>query len=113
MGATGVKSSNSRRSSSLGFSAVDLIDVDERAVALAATRLARRPGDLVAGAQLAAADLRSGDVDVAVGGLEAGEAEEAVTLGQHVEDAGDGLRVDGIGLLVDLTVAFAFAVAPG
>ena len=48
--------------------AVDRVDVDERAVALAAARLARRPGDLVAGAQLAAADLRGRDVDVAGSG---------------------------------------------
>ena len=48
----------------LRLAAVDPIDVDQRAVALAAARRARRPGDLVAGSQLAAADLRGRDVDV-------------------------------------------------
>ena len=52
-----------RRPRRLG--AVDRVDPDQRAVALAAARLARRARDLVAGAQLAAPDLRGGDVDVA------------------------------------------------
>ena len=75
--------------------AVDRRDADQGAVALAAARRPRRAGDLVAGAQLAAADLGGGDVDVALGGAQPAQAQEAVALGHPVEDAGDllGLRL--------------------
>ena len=58
-------------------------------MALAAARLARRPGDLVARAQLAAAHLGGGDVDVVVGRREALEAQEAVALAGQLEHAAD------------------------
>ena len=86
--------------------AVDLLDADEGAVALAAPRLARRPADLVADAKLAAADLGGGDVDVVLAGLEAGEAEEAVALGKDVEHARD-LLGRPVGCLLPLIVAVA------
>ena len=71
--------------------AVHRLDPDQGAMALAAARRARRAGDLVAGAQLAAADLRGGDVDVALGLVQAAQAQEAVALRHPVEDAGDRL----------------------
>ena len=70
-----------------GLLAVDAVDVDERTVALAAARLARRALDLVAGAKLAAAHLGRGDVDVAVAGHQALEAQEAVALAGDLEHA--------------------------
>ncbi len=78
------------------------VDVNERAVALAAARLARRAADLVAGAQLAAAHLRGGDIDVAIGLSEAAEAQEAVALAGHLEDAANLIGCRRIAALVAL-----------
>ena len=58
-------------------------------MALAAARLARGPRHLVAGAQLAAANLGGRDVDVAGVGLEPAQAQEPVALGKDVEHPGD------------------------
>ena len=58
-GGTGVSESKSVRPLLLGLAPVHLVNVDQRAVALAAARLAGGARDLVAGAQLAAADLRA------------------------------------------------------
>ena len=50
----------------VGRGAVDGVDADERGVALGAPRRAHRPGHAVARDELAATDLRGGDVDVLV-----------------------------------------------
>ena len=79
---------------------VDGVDVDEGAVALAAARVACRPGDLVAGAQLAPPHLGGGDVDVALGRGEPLEAQEAIALTGQLEHPGDVLgRQVLVGLL--------------
>ena len=74
---------------------VDRLDPDQGAVALAAARRPRRAAHLVAGPQLAAADLRGGDVDVALGLVQAAQPQEAVALRHPVEHPGDrlGLRL--------------------
>ena len=69
----------------LGVAAVDLLDADQRGVLLVAAGGAHPPGDVVAAAQLAAADLGRRDVDVGV--LVAAGAQEAAAVGQHVQDA--------------------------
>ena len=67
---------------------VDAVDVDQRAVALAAARRSRRARHLVARAQLAPADLRSGDVHVVGARLEPAQAQEPVALGSDLERPG-------------------------
>ena len=73
----------------LGRLAVDLVDLDQREVALAVLRRADLAFDRVAGVQVEAADLRRRDVDVVgageVGGV--GRAQEAEAVGQHLEHA--------------------------
>ena len=82
-----------------GLEEVDLVDLQQREVALAVLGLADLAGHHVAGAQVEAADLRRRDVDV-VGPRREGEvgaAEEAEAVGQDLEDA---LGLDGrVGLL--------------
>src|SRR6267378_4033152 len=72
-----------------GDVAVDLVDLDQREVALAVLRRADLALDRVAGVQVEAADLRRRDVDVVgarqVRGL--GRAQEAEAVGQHFERA--------------------------
>ena len=70
-----------------GLLAVYPLHAHQRRVTLAATGLASRTLDLVAGTQLAAADLRGGDVDVVGVGLQAAQPQEAVPGRDHVEDA--------------------------
>jgi len=78
-------------------------------VALGAPRRTDRSRDLVAGPQLAAADLRRGDVNVAAGGRERVAAQEAAAVGKNVEHAGARL---GVGL--DLVVRrLGLAIGPG
>src|SRR4051812_44726285 len=60
---------------------------------LAPARLPRRSHELIAGPQLAAADLRCGDVDVIRSGVEPGKSHEPVTLRQDVEHAADLCRL--------------------
>ena len=79
------------------LTSVDAIDVDQRAVALAAARRPRGPGHLIPGAQLAAADLGSRDVDVIGLRLEPAQAQEPVALRRDLERPGD-LPVAGDGL---------------
>ena len=85
----------------LRVGAVDGLDADQAKVALALLGGAHLPGNLVAGAQAEASDLRLGDVDVAGAGAEALLAQEAVAVaddleqasGQHVPLAlGEGLQ---------------------
>src|SRR6185312_12354471 len=87
--------------------AVDRLDTDERRVALRPPRPARRPGDLVAADELAAADLRRRDVDVVVGGLGRGEAQETRAVGEQLDDALD----DRLGVAVAVAVPTATAPA--
>ena len=75
-------------------------------MALAAARRARRPGDLVAGAQLAAADLGGRDVDVVGVRLEPVQPQEPVALRRDLEDPGDLL---GGRLLEPLALALRLA----
>ena len=72
----------------LGAPPVDRGDPDQRPVALTTARLPGRAVTLIAGAELAALDLRGRDVDVPLG-RSAGQPQEAVTLWHPVEDAGD------------------------
>ena len=69
--------------------AVDLVDLDQREVALAVLRRADLAFDRVAGVQVEAADLRRRDVDVVGAGEVAGvgRAQEAEAVGQHFEHA--------------------------
>jgi hypothetical protein len=73
---------------------VDGLDADESAVALAAPRLPGRAGDAIAGAELAAPDLRRRDVDVPLRLAHAAQPQEAVALRYAVEHAGDLLGLD-------------------
>ena len=73
----GARSSKSGRTSVSGSSPLTVSTWTSARVALAAPRLPGGAGDLVAVAQLAAADLRRGDVDVAVGRGEAADPQEA------------------------------------
>src|SRR5205814_1666827 len=70
----------------VGGRAVDRVDTDERGVALRAARTAHGPGHPIAGDQLAAADLRGGDVDVVVGALALAKAQEARAVAQQLDD---------------------------
>src|SRR5690242_17425682 len=105
-----------------GLGAVDRVDVNQRRVALAAARLARRARDLVTALHLTTADLGRGDVDVVGVGAEARETDEAVTARGDVEDPGYGLArivlalvptiVPVVGaVLAVITAAARFAVA--
>ena len=69
--------------------AVDLVDLDQREVALAVLRRADLALDRVAGVQVEAADLRRRDVDVVGAGEVArvGRAQEAEAVGQDLEHA--------------------------
>ncbi len=71
---------------------------------LASAGGAGRAADLVAGPQLAAADLGGADVDVALVGAEALEPQESIALRHSVEHAGDILGLD-------LGVVLAFPLA--
>ena len=74
----------------VGRAAVDRVDADERREALGAARRAHRAGDPVAGHELAALDLRGGDVDVVVGGLALlPEADEGGAVAEQLDDALD------------------------
>ena len=66
----------------VGRAAVDGVDADQRREALGAPRRAHRAGDPVAGDELAALDLRGGDVDVVVGRVGRREADEAGAVGR-------------------------------
>jgi hypothetical protein len=89
----------------LGIGAVDRLHPDQRGVALVAAWGPHRAAQLVAGAQLAAADLGRRDVDVVArlaGGV---EAQEAGAVREHVEHARGDLLVGDLvlhlGLLLD------------
>ena len=73
----------------LGRLAVDLVDLDQREVALAVLRRADLALDRVAGVQVEAADLRRRDVDVVGAGevRRLGRAQEAEAVGQHLQHA--------------------------
>ncbi len=68
---------------------VDGFDLDEREVLLAFVRRAHVAGDGVAGLEVELADLRGRDVDVVGAGqvVVVGAAEEAVAVGQDLEDS--------------------------
>ena len=95
-GGAAVRSSKCLRSPS-GLWPFTRLDPDERAVALAPARLPGGAAHLVARTQLAAADLRGGDVDVALRLAHAAQPQEAVALRHPVEHAGDLLGL-GLGL---------------
>ena len=78
----------------VGGLAVDGVDADERREALGAPRRAHRAGDLVAGDELAALDLGGGDVDVLVGGLALGQADEGGAVAEQLDRALDLLVLD-------------------
>jgi hypothetical protein len=83
----------------VGRAAVDGVDADQRREALGAPRRAHGPGDAVTRDQLAALDLRRGDVDVVVGRL-GRQAQEPGAVGQQLDRAlGDALIAtrDGFG----------------
>jgi hypothetical protein len=69
--------------------AVDLVDLDQREVALAVFRGAHFALDRIAGVQVEAADLRRRDVDIVGGRHVAGvwRAQEAEAVRQHFEGA--------------------------
>ena len=72
-----------------GRLAVDLVDLDQREVALAVLRCSNLALDRVAGVQVEAADLRRRDVDV-IGARQVrslGRSQEAEAVGQHFEGA--------------------------
>ena len=81
--------------------------MNQRRVALAPLRLARRPRDEVTEPQLAAADLRGGDVHVTGGGLEAAQAQEPVSTVGDVEHPADLL---GRGVAAPLDLLFGLRV---
>src|SRR3954454_23988665 len=60
---------------------------------LAPARVPRGARELIAGPQLAAADLRCRDVDVIRSGVEPGKSHETVTLREDVEHAADLCRL--------------------
>ena len=62
--------------------------MDQGTVAFTAARRARRPGNIVAGAQLAAADLGSGDIDVIGVRLEPVQTQKPVALRGDLERSG-------------------------
>ncbi len=106
----------------LGRAAVDGVDADQRREALRAARGAHRAGDLVARHELAALDLRGGDVDVVVGLLVGDQAQEAGAVGEQLDGAlddavlaivGTGRRRDrGDGLVaVDQAAALVLVAA--
>src|SRR6185436_12601741 len=68
---------------------------------------ANRPRDAIAAHELASADLRRRDVDVVVGGLGRGEAQEARAVGEQLDDALD----DRLGVAVAVAVPTATAPA--
>ena len=70
-----------------GIEVVDFVDANESVVLFALFRPARLSLDHVAAAQFEAANLRLADVDVVVADVVAGAAQEAVALGQDVENA--------------------------
>ena len=72
----------------LRVAAVDGVETLQRRVLLALLGRADLPADEVASAKLVAANHRHRDVDVVVAGQIAAGADEAVALGQDVEDAG-------------------------
>ena len=84
----------------LGLEAVDGFDADEAVVAFALLGGADLADNVVAGAEVEAADLGLGDVDVALGGLAAGLAEEAVAVPGDAEGAHgqDAAALAGVGL---------------
>ena len=73
---------------SVSLEVVDLLHADEAEVALALLGGPDLSRDGVPGAQAEAADLRLGDVDVAVGAMRGDLTEEAVALVHDLEDAG-------------------------
>ena len=84
----------------LGIHAVDRLDLEQGVVLLVVTRGAHLAGDLVAPAQLEAPDLRQRHVDVGVGLGVALGAQEAVAIGEDVEQPGAEMQAPVLGLLV-------------
>ncbi len=84
----------------LGIHAVDRLDLEQGVVLLVVTRRAHLAVDLVAPAQLEAADLRQRHVDVGVGLGVALRAQEPVAVGQDVEQPRAELQAAVLGLLV-------------
>jgi hypothetical protein len=76
----------------LGALTVDGLDPDQGAMTLTAARLSSRTTHLVAGTELAAADLRGRDVDVSLGLVQTAQAQKAIALRHPVEHPGDRLR---------------------
>ena len=74
--------------------------LSKRVVLLVVARRADLAVDLVAAAQLEAADLRQRHVDVGVGLGVALRAQETVSVGQHVQQARPELQTSILGLLV-------------
>ena len=86
----------------LGPVEVDVVDLEQRKVALAVLGRADLAGDGVAGAQGEAADLAGGDIDVVragqVGGVRGAQKAEAVRQDLQHAVAGDVLAAFGLGL---------------
>ncbi len=98
----------------LGRAAVDRVDAHERGEALRAPRSPHGAADAVAGHELAALDLRGGDVDVVVAGLGRIEPDEGGAVAEQLDDTLDG-AVAGrrrLGLLLRVGVAPLLAPAP-
>src|SRR5262249_33430629 len=90
----------------VGRAAVDRVDAHERREALGATRRPHGAADAVAVDQLAAAPLRSRDVDVVVGGgATLAEAQEAGAVLGQLDDALDRALDVVAGLAAALAVA--------
>jgi hypothetical protein len=80
-------------------------------VSIVAPGRPNRPGDLVARAQLAAADLRRRDVDVVARLARRIDPNEAAAVGEHVEHAGGDLLVRDL-VLHDLGLLLARGSGP-
>ncbi len=89
LGRTGVSWSNSAPIERFELGIVDAVDVDQRAVALAAPRRPRRSGHLIPGAKLAALHLGGGHVDVVGARVEPSQPQEPEALGHDLEHPGD------------------------
>ena len=80
---------------------IDGRDLEQGVVLLVVTRGAHLAGDLVATAQFEAPDLGQGHVDVGVGLGVALRAQEAVAVGQDVQQTGAEVEAAVLGLLIE------------
>jgi hypothetical protein len=90
----------------LGIHAVHRFDLEQREVLLVVLRLPHLAGDRVPLTEHEPAHLRERDVDVLRAGQVPGGAQEAVALGQHVEESGGGGGVGDL-LLPQLQLSLA------